>query len=335
MEAESPLKSCVIFPGALGDFVCFLPALALLAHRAEVDLIARSEFAEIVPENVRVRSIESYPISRLFSPGATEDERVLRFFRQYFGVYSWHGSRSADLCHAVKSIFPKSAWIFPFYPPRSGLHQADYFLSCVSDAQRKAVPAIRIDPDAIAWATDYVQTNGLRTSRLLGLAPGSGAPEKNWRADYFAQIARWWREDIHGTAVAFLGPAEEHRRDLDRLRENATVIGNLSVGRLAALLRHLDLYIGNDSGVTHLAAAVGVPTVALFGPTAVSEWAPRGSQVTVVSQNVECSPCSHVAMRSCGHRRCLQTLEPGKVIESAKAVLACANLTRREAATTV
>ena len=73
-------KIAVLFPGALGDFICFLPALQKLAQTAEVDLFARSEFADIVPRGVTVRSLECNQISRMFTANAAEDQRLQDFF---------------------------------------------------------------------------------------------------------------------------------------------------------------------------------------------------------------------------------------------------------------
>src|ERR1043165_624759 len=154
MQLKTPEKRCVIFPGALGDFICFLPALTALSQTADVDLFARSDFAEIVSARVCVHSIERYEIARLFAAGAAEDERVLFLFSNYSTVYSWHGSRSTEFVGALQ-LLGKRAFVFPFYPAERGGHQARYFLSCVSDEELTPFAAISIRPDAIAWADRY------------------------------------------------------------------------------------------------------------------------------------------------------------------------------------
>ncbi|MEK7783617.1 MAG: glycosyltransferase family 9 protein, partial [Candidatus Binatota bacterium] len=82
-----------------------------------------------------------------------------------------------------------------------------------------------------------------------------------------------------------------------------------------------DLYLGNDSGVTHLASVLGVETVALFGPTDPLQWALRGKRHTVITQNVECSPCLPPVMNSCPHRKCLTMLSPDYVIRRLEKLL--------------
>ncbi|HEY7167145.1 MAG TPA: glycosyltransferase family 9 protein [Candidatus Binatia bacterium] len=335
MELESTVKRCVIFPGALGDFVCFLPALRFLSAGGDVDLFARSEFAAIAPGTVRVHSIERYEIARLFAAGAANEDRILRFFRGYSGLYSWHGSHAVEFAGAVKSLFGEHGHVFPFYPTVQTMHQADYYQSCVCEGKAPRLPPIRIRPDSMAWAADYLRHHGLEKQPILGIAPGSGAREKNWPAEYFSQVAEWWREEVCGAVILFLGPVEEERTELRRLRKKALIAENLPLDRLAALLRTLDVYLGNDSGVTHLAAAAGVSTMALFGPSAVARWAPRGPRVSVITQNVDCSPCSRAVMKSCEHHRCLATLAPSQVIRSLKNVWSEPNLTREKAATRV
>jgi ADP-heptose:LPS heptosyltransferase len=102
--------------------------------------------------------------------------------------------------------------------------------------------------------------------------PFSGSKGKNWPLpNYEALASRINRAKIEWTA----GPEEVLRR--------ATRFENLA--GLASWLRGARLYIGNDSGITHLAAAVGVPTLALFGPTDPARWAPRGENVTLLRNN--------------------------------------------------
>lgn len=117
-----------------------------------------------------------------------------------------------------------------------------------------------------------------------------------------------------GKVLVILGPAEEASKAEAMAGEYAVVVRHLELGQVVPLLARCDLYLGNDSGVTHLAAAIGVRTVALFGPTDPVQWRPRGKSVTVITRGVECSPCGVSTMRSCAHRKCLSRLNPETVI---------------------
>jgi ADP-heptose:LPS heptosyltransferase len=125
-----------------------------------------------------------------------------------------------------------------------------------------------------------------------------------------------------------VGPVEEERGGLEPLLDHSVAAVNLDLEQVAALLKRSDLYLGNDSGITHLAAAVGVRTAALFGPSDTHQWAPRGKQVTVLSRNVECSPCELQVMKSCLHRKCLTGFSAEKVIAELANLPELASLTR-------
>jgi len=309
-------RVCVIFPGALGDFVCFLPALQNISRCAQVDLYAHGEFAEIVRATVTVHSVESAEISRLFVAGADQDGEVINYFRDYAAVFSWMGSQQPEFVKQLQAVSNGRANIFPFRPVGRIMHQADYYLRCISAQEcNSREPTILPRADAIAWRESFWARHSLSQRRVLVVAPGSGAREKNWPDTFFLKVTRWWRERMGGVVVLLLGPVEQERGGVDRLGEYGLVASGLSLSQAVALLDASDAFLGNDSGITHLAAALGVPTVALFGPSDPRQWAPRGKRVSVVSRAIDCSPCSEVTMKSCPHRACLTELYPEKIIE--------------------
>lgn len=122
--------------------------------------------------------------------------------------------------------------------------------------------------------------------RLLTLAPGSGNPAKNWPLAHYYEIARNLAWEAKVKVVWLAGPAEE--KILPYIQGIAVAQGqilwvNRPLEKVAALLARTWVYVGNDSGLTHLAAAAGAwRVVALFGPTNPRVWAPWGEQVTVL-----------------------------------------------------
>lgn len=161
---------------------------------------------------------------------------------------------------------------------------------------------------------------------LVGLFPGAefGA-SKRWPWERFAALAtelRRRRPGIQQLVVA--GPKEVWTAV--RVHEESghllPVIGpDLDLGQLAGLLSHLDLLVTNDSGPMHLAAALGVPCVALFGPTDPRRTAPAGEGHRVLSTDRWCSPCFR---RRCPllHHRCLRDLGVDQVAAACEAILA-------------
>ncbi|MCG8404753.1 MAG: glycosyltransferase family 9 protein [Phycisphaerales bacterium] len=126
------------------------------------------------------------------------------------------------------------------------------------------------------------QTGG-HGHHLTILHPGSGSDAKCWPLEQFIRLARLLHEEDRKT-VFLLGPVEIEKlsaTDMDKLRETAPVVQQLEIGPAAALLSAADLFVGNDSGMSHLAAAVGTRCVAIFGPTDPKHWRPLGEHVRI------------------------------------------------------
>jgi heptosyltransferase-2/heptosyltransferase-3 len=129
---------------------------------------------------------------------------------------------------------------------------------------------------------------------ILALAPGSAQPARRWFGDRFAKLARRWVETTHGM-VFVIGSAGERSvcetvcRDAGDHTVNLAGAGDIAVA--AALLQRADLFVGNDSGLAHLAAAVGTPTIVISGPGDPTEIAPYTPQAISVEKPVFCSPC--------------------------------------------
>lgn len=312
----------VIFPGALGDFICFLPALHELAAAAEVDLFTHVGYGELLSPRIRVRSLDRSEVALLFAPRQSPDARVEALFPSYASIYSWMGSADANFALNLRRL-SRDVRLFPFRPAAGKDRVADYYLSCLGKkAPAGAQPRITLSAEAAAWSEEFLQIAGADGRRTLALAPGSGAREKNWPLPYFKAVARWWESALHGRALAIAGPVEEERGEDAAFEGHAIAVKGLGLAKLAALLSRCRLYVGNDSGVTHLAAAVGTPTVALFGPTDPRQWRPRGEHVTLVRLGVECSPCDALTMKRCPHRKCLTTMSPDHVVRVIERIVA-------------
>jgi ADP-heptose:LPS heptosyltransferase len=335
MKCASPAVSAagkklfVLFPGALGDFICFLPALQVLARDREVDLFARSEFADLAPPTVRAHSLERYEIRRLFAPGAASDAGMRRFFAAYSGIYSWMGSRQKDFVRELSRLSNDRARILSFRGDIAGMHQAEYYFSCVgNDGSEVPLPDVVPGPEAVSWSKQFWKRHGLEGRPVLALGPGSGGREKNWPVGGFCAVADWWRASVGGEVLVILGPVEAERGGFETLASRAVLVRDLGLGQAAALLSRSDVYLGNDSGITHLAAAVGVYSLAIFGPSDPQKWRPRGRHVVVIQPKG--SRESGAESQIVEHRpsRCLAELPEDEVIAHIKKAREVATLTR-------
>ena len=132
---------------------------------------------------------------------------------------------------------------------------------------------------------------------LIGLHPGARPPARRWPAERFAAVANRLQREFEAQVVILGGPGEEAlARRVEEALDGVAVnlAGRTSLGALAVLIARLDLLLANDSGPSHLAAALRVPSVVLFGPASPRRWAPLDrKRHRVLSKGVECSPCTH------------------------------------------
>jgi ADP-heptose:LPS heptosyltransferase len=154
---------------------------------------------------------------------------------------------------------------------------------------------------------------------LTLLHPGAGSPRKRWPLEGFLEIAD--HSDRNGQRPLFvIGPAEDDlvaplKKRPQKLHRPA---GSLE---LLALLRTASAYIGNDSGVSHLAAWTGLPSVVVFGPTDPVRWRPRGRLVEIVRPPLDCMPCFETAAENCSAADCLARVTPRDVMEAFQRVV--------------
>jgi ADP-heptose:LPS heptosyltransferase len=152
--------------------------------------------------------------------------------------------------------------------------------------RRLAEPRASRDPEPVALSCrgEVVHLCRARFAALprpfLALHPGSGGSPKRWSREGFLRIAERWRERV-AEVVVILGPAEAAESEWWRGRGSPT-LDDLDLVGLGTLLGECALYLGNDSGVSHLAGTLGAPGVALFGPTDPRLWRPLSRSVSAV-----------------------------------------------------
>lgn len=292
-----------IRPGALGDTLLALPALALLRRRypaARITYIGRRDTLALIHASGLADHVYPYDLPNWASLFAAEP-RATALARETFThavVVAWLRDEDGLVATNLRRLGAAAAVVASPRPTMGeGVHAALLAVRAL-DPLGIAVPASvaellpllpRITPsgDDVADA-EMVWSSLLAhgSSRAVALHPGSGGAEKRWPAEAFAALA----EALAARGMRPLlieGPqdAEVVRAVLDCLPASDTpvrVVRNLAPGALAALLRRCAGYAGNDSGVSHLAALLGMPTVALFGPTDPALWAPLGPRVAVV-----------------------------------------------------
>jgi len=314
--------------GGLGDVVLTLPAIRAVRRRfprAQLEMMGHASTLAIVHNTCadRVSSVEDHPgLERLFARNARPTDEIAAYFSG-FDLILWYGyDRDRVLFHNLRRITRGHILIVePFPPEGQGTHASDHLLGALKPLgvpMDHPHPKIRVTPSDRATAAGWLGEYG--SSSLLAVHPGSGSPAKNWAPDRYGALIRQLAGMPATRVVLLSGPADEKtidetRRQIDGL--DVLLLDALPLRVLAAVLERCAVYVGNDSGVTHLAAAVGVPTVAIFGPTDPRVWAPRGERVLILRyKHPSCSPCTVPRARACPDRRCLDAIEVEGVVDA-------------------
>ena len=279
-----------IIPGAIGDFVLTLPAVAWLRSRLRPDWLelwvsrvnlplARSLGYADGALALQDTGIESYPPA----------QRCLRRMQTFDRILSWWGSGNPEFVDRVRAIHPQVDFLRAL-PREADLHMVE-FRRAQLNRIFESTPGFPATPQ-IHWTEDQDRFAGefwtARPGNLrVAVHPGASGARKRWPAQKFARLGRSLSRDPNRRLLLLEGPLDsdvvnEVRAGLaeDSPRWEPVRIQNLA--RLAAVLSRCQLYIGNDSGITHLAAALGVRTIALFLETDPRVWAPRGPRVQLL-----------------------------------------------------
>lgn len=274
-----------IFPGALGDLICVMPAVNAIAarhHGASIELMARAELARLaVGRTVVARgySIDSRELTALFSESAEGLASARKFFASFDRIYSFFAADDAGFRGRLTSVTDGVASFHPFRPDGEG-HVAAAYLEAIGEVSAPLNARLEPTADDITTAAGALANAGADSSNLIAIFPGSGSPKKNWPAERFAALARMLAE--RASVAIIPGPAEASVQI--SLRDcRVCVLTDLELGTVAGIAQLASAFVGNDSGMSHLAAAVGTPGVVIFGPTDPERWRPIG-RVTVLQR---------------------------------------------------
>lgn len=190
------------------------------------------------------------------------------------------------------------------------------------------VPAVAVPPGTLSAVRGLLAAAGVREpDRVAVVVPGARWPNKRWSPASFAALAAGLRDAAALEPVIVGDVSDQETAEAVRALIPGGVpllAGQTGLMELAALLKIARVVIANDSGPAHLAAAVGSPVVALFGPTHEAfGFAPRGERVRVISRSLVCRPCTVHGGRRCPQKRraCLDDIAPGEVLAAALALL--------------
>ncbi len=331
---QRPARILVIRPGGIGDAVLLAPAISALRGAFPDSSI------EVLAERRNAGVFDLIPgVDRLYCYDRGVD--LIRVLRRRYDVVidteQWH--RLSAVVAALTRA-PVRVGFSTNERARLLTHDVSYehdtyevlsFLRLVESVTRQRtafaeeVPWISVSPRFV---------DDRRSHPTVLIFPGASVPERRWGSERFGELAE--RLVQHGCRVAVVGG----QGDLDQSRvicsaggpQVIDLVGALSLRDVAEVLAGANVLVTADSGLMHVAAAVGTPTVALFGAGIREKWAPRGSKHRVFSAGLSCSPCTKFGYTPpCPiDVECLRRISVGDVLTATLELIARGQLRRQQ-----
>ncbi len=343
-----PPKIMVRAPNWVGDAVMAVPALRELRRifaDSKITLVARPWVAGLFDGEGLADALISVGDARgVFQKTREFIRQARRLKRERFDLavllQNAAGAALAARAAGVKKIagYPTDgrrallSIVIPFEPNYKTLHQVRYYLNIASELERMltgtsrveietAQPSLHINTEDKTRACELLEPFGIKAgARIVAINPGAtNSRAKRWLPERFAAVADQLveRDGFQAIIIGAAGDIEAAREVARLMRSPAAMLaGRTNIAQLKAVLACSQLVVSNDTGAAHVSAALGVPTVVVFGPTEHVSTRPLSKLAMVVRHDVECSPCM---LRDCPiDHRCMARVEVDDVYRAAR-----------------
>ena len=284
--------------GALGDFVLALPILESLHFKfpkARFTIVASDDNLRLIASRPYLEKAVSRDLSCLAvlfhdNPSDMRNlERILDF--PFDRAFLFGQSNLPTLAQNISLPGVDTVYQISSFPgAHNREHVTDFLYSQLSRQgmilpKRKAV----VDPLEAEKrrGTHYAGDLLKNFKKIVVIHPGSGSRKKIWPLKYWKALLTFFEKNMQVATVVLSGPADSEvtaKLFRDDTSVRLHVIKNWTLPEVVGLLEKASLYIGNDSGISHLAAAVGVSSIVIFGPSDPRVWGPRGENVSIVKE---------------------------------------------------
>lgn len=263
----------VIRGGAIGDFILTLPAMRLLretipnCHIEVMGYLSIATLAQAAGIADAVRSLDHRTMAALFSKNAPIDEALAEHLRGFSMVVSYLFDPDGHFRASMERIGVKTLIECPHRVHPDGGHAS-------RQLARPLEKLAMFLEDEHLLRTHFERRSDGKTR--IAIHPGSGSEKKNWPLEHWTRLA----DELPAAEVVFITGEAEQERGV-KIEKHA-IWHALPLNELATRLGTCTTFLGHDSGISHLAAACGVPSLLLFGPTDPAVWAPPQPWVTVL-----------------------------------------------------
>ena len=314
MSHKTTNKLLIIHQGALGDFVAIFPVIIRLKkYYDQIDVLCQGQLGKLAAGLGLVKQCYSLETASFASLYTNEiDHTVAKILKRYAKIVLFSVSRQLE--QSLNRITANRCLRLPPKPPVDmSVHITAYAIQrLVREGLLGKVDAMMSDSGLPVHPKKNRSTSTFWKKILIH--PGSGSIRKRWPLSQFKQIeSKLLSEGLKPEFI--LGPAESDQAD-QLACQDRTVHVCSDLLNLVDLYQSAEGYIGNDSGASHLAAFMGLPTVVIFGPADPARWKPNGPCVEVVRPELECLPCFEIETSNCPAPKCLDDTIPQAVMDA-------------------
>jgi heptosyltransferase III len=322
--ARRVIQILVVHPGALGDTILAVPVLAALKqthHPAYLHLIGCPALTDVLPGRSVVdhmSSIEGAEYRALLSGSTAMSSEMTRAFSGFDIAVVWAADPEGAVYSTLSALgIGRVVVRSPGLKNNRPRHATDRFRDTVSallvgESLPSSGLAATVDDCRIGsrWMAD----NGIDAGRpTIAVHPGSGSPAKCWPTEYFAEVCTGLIPNgINMIIVEGPADAESVARLRQSLEFKIPVLRGQGLRQVIGVLTQCSVVLGNDSGITQLAASLGIPTVGVFGPTDPAVWGYRIKTFRAIRGSSGCRCLTPTAQQHCQERDCF-AVSPGAV----------------------
>jgi ADP-heptose:LPS heptosyltransferase len=283
------MKILLIRRAALGDTVVTFPLITILREQYKgcyIEVIGDENYWSLAyPKYVdKITSGNSNYINSLYSNSGLPSE-ITEYFKSFDLIIGFLKDRDSTVKNHFQNMGISN---FVFQQPFSGntdFHITEYTTSVLKkigiEYYRDIIPCIDLDSSDVLCAENLLKTMG-NCRCFVSIHPRTYGI-KGLEIDRFLELGRWIQNELGGRTVWILGPVEqENLAVLESNFDKSSVIFINDLKKVAAIISVTDFYIGCDTGITHLAAATGVNTISIFGPTDPDIWGALGKRVRIL-----------------------------------------------------
>ena len=347
-QFNNPKNLLVVRLGAMGDIVHVMPAvinLRMAFPSARISWLVEDKHKDLVECLPGIDEVIVFPRRHWQS--------ALKYPQKYFKIISearmflkklrdkkydvaldFHGNFKSGLLTYLsnastrigfsKGYCKECNFVFTnlrITPQQKKMNRVDKYLTLLRGLGIEAHyqrPVFSIPDTDRLYIEDFIHQKHLNQKSIAIIHPGTSlfGKYKRWPPKNYAGLADRLIQEL-GYSVVFTWGSQEYKiaeEIVSFMRHQAVIACKTSIKQLITLLQHAHLFIGSDTGPTHIASCIGIPTVAIFGPKDPVIYAPYNSNAVVVRKDIPCSPCE---MRTCNHVTCIQSVTPDDVFSVA------------------